>query len=155
MSLRSAIPGFPAQGAKFVFREFPKDLGNRLVCKKSGQLAQLVKSSLMISKSATRNTLSVVSVPQSSKDHSQKAVHFDSQLEHVKLFLAEQKPLAVSRDGSPFDDTSGTDSDFPKSIFGECDERRSRKCFTCNFAISLAQSILMIQMWPSKFVSHT
>ncbi|KAG8933543.1 hypothetical protein FRC02_011654 [Tulasnella sp. 418] len=30
-----------------------------------------------------------------------KAVKFDSQLEHVKLFLAEQKPAAVSRDGSP------------------------------------------------------
>ncbi|KAG9013030.1 hypothetical protein FRB94_004423 [Tulasnella sp. JGI-2019a] len=30
-----------------------------------------------------------------------KAVHFDSQLEHVKLFLAEQKPAAVSRSGSP------------------------------------------------------
>jgi hypothetical protein len=54
MSLRSAIP---AQVAKSVFREFPKDPENRLVCKKSGQLAQFVSS-----KSA-RN----VSVPQSSK----------------------------------------------------------------------------------------
>lgn len=125
MSLRSAVP---PQATKSVFREFPKDLEHRLVCKKSGQL---VKSSLKSSKSATRNTLSVVTVPQASKSEpstpSQKAVHFDSQLEHVKLFLAEQKPLAVSRDGSPTDDTSGTDSDFPKSIFGEGDDRRSGK----------------------------
>ena len=49
---------------------------------------------------------------------SSKVVHFDAKLEHVKLFLAEQKPLAVSRDGSPTDDTSGTDSDFPRFIFG-------------------------------------
>jgi hypothetical protein len=125
ISLRSALP---AQGTKSVFREFPKDLEGRLVCKKSGQL---VKSSLKSSKSATRNTLSVVTIPQSSKSEpstpSQKAVHFDSQLEHVKLFLAEQKPLAVSRDGSPTDDTSGTDSDFPKYIYGDDDDKRSRK----------------------------
>ena len=124
MSLRSAIP---AQGAKSFFREFPKDLEGRLVCKKSGKL---VKSSLKSSKSATRNSLSVVTFPQSSKSEpstpSQKAVHFDSQLEHVKLFLAEQKPLAVSRDGSPTDDTSGTDSDFPRFIYGD-DDRNSRK----------------------------
>ena len=40
-----------------------------------------------------------------------KFVHFDAQLERVKLFLAEQKPAAVSRDGSPTEDsdTSGTE----------------------------------------------
>lgn len=32
-----------------------------------------------------------------------KAVHFDENLERVKLFLTEQKPLAVSREGSPGD----------------------------------------------------
>ena len=125
MSLRSTIP---AHGSKSVFREFPKDLEGRLICKKSGQL---VKSSLKSSKSATRNALSVITVPQSSKSEpstpSQKAVHFDTQLEHVKLFLAEQKPLAVSRDGSPTDDTSGTESDFPKFIYGEGDDRGPRK----------------------------
>lgn len=106
-------------------RELPKE--RRLVRKKSGQL---VKSSLKSSKSAPKN-LSIVTFPQSSKSEPttpmQKAVHFDAQLEHVKLFLAEQKPLAVSRDGSPTDDTSGTDSDFPKFIYGEGDDRRSRK----------------------------
>ncbi|TRM59842.1 putative phosphatase regulatory subunit-domain-containing protein [Schizophyllum amplum] len=48
-----------------------------------------------------------------------KAVHFDAKLEHVKLFIAEQKPLAVSRTGSPTDDTSGTESDFPSFIYGD------------------------------------
>jgi Carbohydrate/starch-binding module (family 21) len=114
------------QGAKSASRESSRE--GRLVRKKSGQL---VKSSLKPSKSATRNTLSIVTVPQSSKSEpttpTNKAVHFDSQLEHVKLFLAEQKPLAVSRDGSPTDDTSGTDSDFPNFIYGESDDRRPRK----------------------------
>ena len=41
-----------------------------------------------------------------------KGVRFHSQLEHVKFFLAKQKPLAVSRDGNPTDTTSGTDSEF-------------------------------------------
>ena len=50
---------------------------------------------------------------------SQKDVHFDSQLEYVKLFVADQKPLAISRDGSPSEsnNTSGTGSNFPMSIF--------------------------------------
>ena len=117
-----------ARGATSALYEFPTQ--GRLVRKKSGQL---VKSSLKPSKSATRNTLSLVTVPQSSKSEpttpTNKAVHFDAQLEHVKLFLAEQKPLAVSRDGSPTDDTSGTDSDFPKFIYGEGDDRRPRKKF--------------------------
>ncbi|VDC03938.1 unnamed protein product [Peniophora sp. CBMAI 1063] len=48
-----------------------------------------------------------------------KAVHFDAKLEHVKLFLAEQKPLAVSRDGSPTDDFDTTSADeFPAFIYG-------------------------------------
>ena len=118
-------PGSSAQGAKSSPCEFLK---GRLVRKKSGQL---VKSSLKSSKSATRNVLSIITVPQSSKSEpttpTNKAVHFDSQLEHVKLFLAEQKPLAVSRDGSPTDDTSGTDGDFPRFIYGEGDDRPSRK----------------------------
>jgi hypothetical protein len=39
-------------------------------------------------------------------------VHFDAQLEHVKLFKSEQKPAAVSRDGSPdlTTDTEGEES---------------------------------------------
>ncbi|KAG5653955.1 hypothetical protein H0H81_009072 [Sphagnurus paluster] len=94
----------------------------RLIRKKSGQL---VKSSLKSSKSLSvltrplgaANSKSAPATPT----HTLKAVHFDAQLEHVKLFLAEQKPLAVSRDGSPTDDTSGTDTDFPSFIFGADD----------------------------------
>ena len=44
-----------------------------------------------------------------------KGIRFHSQLERVKLFHAEQKPLAVSRDGSPTD-TSGMESGFPSFI---------------------------------------
>ncbi|KAJ3562811.1 hypothetical protein NP233_g9345 [Leucocoprinus birnbaumii] len=101
--------------------------GSRLVIrKKSGQP---VKSSLKSSR-CTRGNLSIVTIGTSSKSEppTPKAVHFDPQLEHIKLFLAEQKPLAVSRDGSPTEDTSGTDSDFPSFIYGKDDEARpSRK----------------------------
>lgn len=99
----------------------PND-GSGLIRKKSGQL---VKPSLKTSRSASGGEgLSMYSKSEPATP-SCKAVHFDSQLEHVKLFLAEQKPLAVSRDGSPTDDTSGTDSDFPSFIFGS-DEKRER-----------------------------
>ncbi|RDB24260.1 hypothetical protein Hypma_008575 [Hypsizygus marmoreus] len=87
-----------------------------LVRKKSGQL---VKSSLKSSKSLSVIVKGVSSKSEPNTPTHTKAVHFDSKLEHVKLFLAEQKPLAVSRDGSPTDDTSGTDSDFPSFIFGD------------------------------------
>ncbi|KAF9464610.1 putative phosphatase regulatory subunit-domain-containing protein [Collybia nuda] len=94
----------------------------RLIRKKSGQL---VKSSLKSSKS--RDSLTVITKGFSTKSEpntpTHKAVHFDSKLEHVKLFLAEQKPLAVSRDGSPTEDTSGTDNDFPSFIFGDGDAK--------------------------------
>ena len=62
----------------------------------------------------------------STPTHILKSVHFDAKLEHVKLFLAEQKPLAVSRDGSPTDDTSGTESDFPPFIYGKEKEKERR-----------------------------
>ncbi|CCM05758.1 uncharacterized protein FIBRA_07990 [Fibroporia radiculosa] len=84
-----------------------------------------LKSSLKSRRTHVRDDLSVVTEPASSSRSEPctpthiKSVHFDSQLEHVKLFLAEQKPLAVSRDGSPTTDTSGTESDFPTFIFGE------------------------------------
>lgn len=87
----------------------------RTIRKKSGEL---VKPSLK-----RRPQLSVVTGGASAKSApatptATKAVHFDSKLEHIKLFLAEQKPLAVSRDGSPNSDTSGTD-DFPSFIYGD------------------------------------
>lgn len=93
----------------------PPSLEIRTIRKKSGEL---VKPSLK-----RRPQLSVVTSGPSTKSAPAtptptKAVHFDSKLEHIKLFLAEQKPLAVSRDGSPNSDTSGTD-DFPSFVYGE------------------------------------
>ncbi|KAJ7651874.1 putative phosphatase regulatory subunit-domain-containing protein [Mycena rosella] len=100
----------------------PVDETPRMVRKKSGQP---VKSSLKSSAPRVRGSLAVVigggtskSAPTTPTDGTRSRVHFDTQLEHVKLFLAEQKPLAVSRDGSPTDDTSGTEGDFPDWIFG-------------------------------------
>lgn len=98
-----------------------------MVRKKSGEP---LKSSLKSRRPVVRGDLSVVTGPMSSKSEpttptGMKSVHFDSQLEHVKLFLAEQKPLAVSRDGSPTDDTSGTESDFPAFIYGR-DEKEEK-----------------------------
>ncbi|KAJ6497113.1 carbohydrate-binding module family 21 protein [Mycena vitilis] len=94
----------------------------RMVRKKSGQP---VKSSLKSTAPRVRGSLSVVIGGGSSKSapSTPRAVHFDTQ-EHVKLFLAEQKPLAVSRDGSPTDDTSGTEGEFPEWIFGRGDQGR-------------------------------
>ncbi|KAF4578433.1 hypothetical protein EYR36_000240 [Pleurotus pulmonarius] len=106
--------------------EIPPAVEAQLIRKKSGQL---VKSSLKRSKSSDRASLSVMMFagPSKSEPTTPKAVHFDAKLEHVKLFLAQQKPLAVSRDGSPTDDTSGTESDFPSFIFGSADERNARR----------------------------
>ncbi|KAJ3734077.1 putative phosphatase regulatory subunit-domain-containing protein [Lentinula guzmanii] len=91
-----------------------------VVRKKSGQL---VKPSLKSSKSAFKGSLNVTpggfTKSEPATPTVPKAVKFDSRLEHVKLFLAEQRPLAVSRDGSPTDDTSGTESEFPSFIFGD------------------------------------
>ncbi|KAF8823763.1 hypothetical protein HHX47_DHR9000497 [Lentinula edodes] len=91
-----------------------------VVRKKSGQL---VKPSLKSSKSTFKSSLNVTpggfTKSEPATPTVPKAVKFDSRLEHVKLFLAEQRPLAVSRDGSPTDDTSGTESDFPSFIFGD------------------------------------
>lgn len=42
-----------------------------------------------------------------------KFVHFDAQLEKVKLFLADQKPQVVSRDGSPTEGTTSEGEEFP------------------------------------------
>ncbi|KAJ7891276.1 putative phosphatase regulatory subunit-domain-containing protein [Mycena olivaceomarginata] len=102
---------------------YPTDDAPRMVRKKSGQP---VKSSLKSSGPRVRGSLAVViggaggstSKSAPTTPTARPSVHFDAQLEHVKLFLAEQKPLAVSRDGSPTDDTSGTEGDFPSWAFG-------------------------------------
>ncbi|KAF7359149.1 CBM21 domain-containing protein [Mycena sanguinolenta] len=104
------------------------DEASRIVRKKSGQP---VKSSLKSSAPRVRGSLAVVigggnSKSEPSTPTTRPSVHFDAQLEHVKLFLAEQKPLAVSRDGSPTDDTSGTEGDFPNWIFGGASEEQGQ-----------------------------
>ena len=87
--------------------------------KKSGEP---LKSSLKLKGTPSRGSLTVIADPVNSSTSksapatlSHKGVRFHSQLEHVKLFLAKQKPLAVSRDGN-LTDTSGTESEFPPSI---------------------------------------
>ncbi|ODH51747.1 hypothetical protein GX48_01989 [Paracoccidioides brasiliensis] len=51
-----------------------------------------------------------------------KAVHFDSQLEHIRHFLQVDKPLAVSAGSSPIETYDG-DNEFP---FGNSDDRPSQ-----------------------------
>ncbi|KAG7086442.1 hypothetical protein E1B28_002396 [Marasmius oreades] len=73
-----------------------------------------------------------------------KAVKFDTCLERVKLFLAEQKPLAVSRDGSPTDET---DSDFPAFIFGRDDKKNlTMKVVNMPSMINSAANVALEQM---------
>ena len=89
--------------------------------KKSGEP---LKSSLKSRPPTPRPSLSVVtngqapskSEPATPHHIRSKSVSFADRLDHVKLFFAEQKPIAVSRDGSPTEDTSGTESEAPAPI---------------------------------------
>ncbi|KAI9508814.1 putative phosphatase regulatory subunit-domain-containing protein [Russula earlei] len=115
-----------ALAAAAVGRADPSSL---LLRKKSGEP---LKSSLKAKRAPARGSLTVITDPvglSSSKSApatpAHKGVRFHSQLEQVKLFLAEQKPLAVSRDGSPTD-TSGTDSEFPSFIYAGDDDFKER-----------------------------
>ncbi|KAI9433905.1 putative phosphatase regulatory subunit-domain-containing protein [Lactarius indigo] len=105
------------------------NLSPPLLRKKSGEP---LKSSLKVKRTPARGSLTVITDPvglSSSKSApatpANKGVRFHSQLEQVKHFLAEQKPIAVSRDGSPTD-TSGTDSEFPPFIYGRDDDLTER-----------------------------
>lgn len=77
----------------------PSPLPTPMLRKKSGEL---VKSS-MKHDSRAKSAPATPTGP--------KAVHFDEQLERVKLFLAQQKPTAVSRDGSPVETETEDDSE--------------------------------------------
>lgn len=77
----------------------PSPLPTPMLRKKSGEL---VKSS-MKHDSRAKSAPTTPTGP--------KAVHFDEQLERVKLFLAQQKPTAVSRDGSPVETETEDDSE--------------------------------------------
>lgn len=57
-----------------------------------------------------------------------KYVHFDSQLERVKLFQKEQRPSVVSRNGSPTGDyTTSEGEEYPFPSTDEEGDRRDRK----------------------------
>ena len=89
--------------------------------KKSGEP---LKSSLKSRPPTPRPSLSVVTNGQASSKSEpatpnyirSKSVSFANRLDHIKLFFAEQKPIAVSRDGSPTEDTSGTESEAPAPV---------------------------------------
>lgn len=95
-----------------------------LIRKKSGQVVRpSLKSSASYSSPRSFNlgTISPNLTLSSSKSEpvtpfnvttptTSKAVHFDQNLEQIKLFLTEQKPLAVSREGSPVDTDEGETS---------------------------------------------
>ncbi|KAI0310566.1 putative phosphatase regulatory subunit-domain-containing protein [Amylostereum chailletii] len=91
--------------------------------KKSGEP---LKSSLKGSSRPSHPSLSIITAPSSVVSTSKsapatpgKAVHFDA-IEHVKLFLAEQKPAAVSRTGSPTEEYDTTSAEeFPSFIYGK------------------------------------
>jgi hypothetical protein len=77
------------------------------VRKKSGEL---VKPSL---KSLGRHRSQEVKSAPATPLSAPKYVHFDSHLEHIKLFLAQQRPAAVSRDGSPDEAETEEDGEYP------------------------------------------
>ncbi len=97
--------------------------------KKSGEL---LKSSLKMRRTHSRGSLILVTDPVNSSSSkntpampAHKGVRFHSQLENVKLFLAKQKPLAISRSGNPTD-TSGTDSEIPPFTYPRDDGLKDR-----------------------------
>jgi len=74
-----------------------------------------------------------------------KYVHFDAQLERVKLFLHDQKPQVVSREGSPtteYTTSEGEEYPFPfSSTDEERDERKVLQIKLPNFPTSHAPDI--------------
>ncbi|KAM0792164.1 hypothetical protein ACM66B_004861 [Microbotryomycetes sp. NB124-2] len=95
-------PLVPVPGRKVASAQHINDLKEAfparttaMVRKKSGEL---VRSSLKSADSRRAKPRSAPATPISPK-----FVHFDTQLEHVKHFLAQQRPAAVSRSGSPIE----------------------------------------------------
>lgn len=84
--------------------------------KKSGEL---VRSSLKMSESTSKERPKTRSAP-ATPTVTEKSVHFDTKLEHVKLFLSQQKPEAVSRSGSPVEtETEDEPEAFPFPAMAE------------------------------------
>ncbi|RPD55656.1 hypothetical protein L226DRAFT_548268 [Lentinus tigrinus ALCF2SS1-7] len=121
IQLTTLTTNIRAEGASNRTVSAPHSGAASIARKKSGEP---LKSSLKSRRPVVRGDLSVITGEGFASSKSEpttpmatKSVHFDSRLERVKLFLAEQKPLAISREGSPTD-TSGTESDFPSAIYG-------------------------------------
>ena len=87
-----------------------------------------------------------------------KGVRFHSELEHVEYLLAEQKPPAVSCDGSSTD-ISGTDSEFPLFIHPRDDDLKERPlvmhCIDVPIASSLAEGTCNIAVENIDLVGTT
>lgn len=108
----------PTADSAVILTPSPSVDGN--IRKKSGEP---LRSSLKSRPPTPRPSLAVVTGQPSSKSEPatpnhvrSKSVSFAERLDHVKLFFAEQKPIAVSRNGSPTEDTSGTESEAPVPV---------------------------------------
>ncbi|KAL5636320.1 hypothetical protein ACGC1H_004957 [Rhizoctonia solani] len=125
-AIKAAITGQPLQEP--LVRATPTPTPS--LRKKSGELvkpslkhAHTLSGGFPTQKSFSRSAPATPTMP--------KFVHFDAQLEHVRLFLAEQKPTAVSRDGSPTETSEGEGNEFPwhgRGVgYGSSDDERARK----------------------------
>lgn len=142
---------------------FPPRSSAPLIRKKSGELVKSsLKSSLTPSYDANplsaASSASVISDDASDSPYGYskslpatpscpKYVHFDTRLERVRLFLAEQKPAAVSRGGSPSDENglAGSGSEgfpFPSTSDEEEITRRSLE-IRCDSPMSFFSSFLV------------
>ncbi|KAF9883621.1 hypothetical protein FE257_003128 [Aspergillus nanangensis] len=115
-----------------------------MVRKKSGEL---VRPALR-PPSARRRPSSMPGTPTYSK-----AVHFDSQLEHIRHFLQLDKPQAVSTGTSPVDDHNG-EGEFPftengpERVSSEWDIRLPN--FPCNTAARTLQRVRLERLFLSS-----
>ena len=114
----------PAQTTDTAVTLSPSPSVDGNIRKKSGEP---LKSSL---KSIQRPSLAIKppskSEPGTPTHVRSKSVSFAERIDHVKLFFPEQKPIAVSRDGSPTEDTSGTESEPPVSIRRTSSDEKKR-----------------------------
>ncbi|KZO95187.1 carbohydrate-binding module family 21 protein [Calocera viscosa TUFC12733] len=131
----SALPVTPPLG------ERPPSRSEIMLRKKSGELVRpAIRTPGSLPRKITKSEPTTPTGP--------KFVHFDSQLEHVKLFLAEQKPAAVSRDGSPTETSEGELSStneypFPLAYASSDDEkiRRALQIRVLNMPPLLLQNV--------------
>ncbi|WWC66741.1 uncharacterized protein I206_100646 [Kwoniella pini CBS 10737] len=115
----------------------PSPYTSRLIRKKSGEILKsalkyggpLLPNGTPIHDRETLSSPRYESKSCPSTPSCPKYVHFDSQLERVKLFLHDQKPQVVSRDGSPTADTTSEGDEFPFPSSTD-EEREVKKVLT-------------------------